>query len=152
MSREKGSGSGGAPAVKRGELSGVRFWRAKIAKLSGPPGLRLSGAFLQFAATVFIARMLGDEASGEYFFWAAVLMSSGRVATFGMDKLSLQQVPRLVGGNERALSLFLANVRGIAVGLSLIIGLLLALYALLVQPDISRPYVWYFMLPASIEG
>ena len=152
MSREKASGSGGAPAVKRGELSGVRFWRAKITKLSGPPGLRLSGAFLQFAATVFIARMLGDEASGAYFFWAAVLMSSGRVATFGMDKLSLQQVPRLVGGNERALSLFLANVRGIAVGLSLIIGLLLALYALLVQPDISRPYVWYFMLPASIAG
>tara|TARA_R110000850_G_scaffold3926_6_gene18687 strand:+ start:1318 stop:2613 length:1296 start_codon:yes stop_codon:yes gene_type:complete len=135
---------------QNGKFGGLSW--AHLLKLSLPPGLRLGGALLQFFATVLIARTLGDEGSGEFFFWAAILMSLGRVATFGLDKISLRQVPRLVGAEREVLATFLANVRGIAVALALVIGFLLSLYALFIQSDIDRPRVWYFLLPACIAG
>ncbi len=127
-------------------------WRVYLLKLSGPPGLRLAGAFLQFFAIVFIARMLGDAESGEFFYWAAILMSLGRVATFGMDKISLQQVPRLAGAEHGALSSFLSSLRGISLVLSVVIGVILSLYALFLQPDGGRSDAWYLLLPAGIAG
>ena len=125
--------------------------RAKWMRCAAPPALRLVGALLQFCATVLIARVLGDGRSGEFFFWSAVLMSFGQVATFGMDKVALQQVPRL-DGDTRALASFLAAVRGMALILALAIGIVLAGYALVAQSDAGRPGAWYLLLPAGVAG
>ncbi len=139
------SGGGGCRKLGREPV------RSGWARCAGPPALRLAGALLQFFATVLIARVLGDDRSGEFFFWSAVLMSFGGVATLGMDKLSLQQVPRLDADRD-ALASFLATVRGIAVLLSLAIGSALALYALATGPAAGRQAAWYLLLPAGVAG
>tara|TARA_R110002096_G_scaffold16106_14_gene55048 strand:+ start:11458 stop:12666 length:1209 start_codon:yes stop_codon:yes gene_type:complete len=111
----------------------------------------MAAAFLQFLATVWIARTLGEERSGDFFFWSAILMSFGHVATFGLDGLALQQVPRL-DGNRVAHAHFLGVVRTIAITFSAFVGAVLIGYALLAQKEISRSLLWYCMLPIGIGG
>ncbi|MFT5408123.1 MAG: O-antigen/teichoic acid export membrane protein [Verrucomicrobiales bacterium] len=137
------------PEKRDGHLR--RLIGAKFVRCSVPPGLRFGGAMLQFFATVLIARTLGEGRSGEFFFWSAVLMSFGQVATFGMDKLALREIPRL-DGNVRAQASFLAPVRGIAIILALMIGFLFALYALVMQAEIERSIAWFALLPACLVG
>jgi O-antigen/teichoic acid export membrane protein len=128
-----------------------RLHASKLVNGFAAPGLRLGGAFLQFLATILIARVLGESGAGDFFFWAAVLMALSEVSTFGMDRLALQQIPRL-DGDAKALSAFLAPVRGITMILSLTVGLILILYATLVQTEIERSLWWYALLPVGLAS
>ncbi|MEM0969501.1 MAG: hypothetical protein AAF191_08655 [Verrucomicrobiota bacterium] len=110
-----------------------------------PPGFRLAGAFLQFLATIYIARTLGDNLAHDFFFWSALIMSSGLVATYGLDQLSLREVPRLVDRRTELLR-FLAPLRGTAIIIGIPIAVLLIGYASLIQGDADRP-LWWFALP-----
>ncbi len=117
-----------------------------------PPGIRLSGAAVQFLSTVLIARYLGDSGSSAFFFWSAVLTSFAIVATFGLEHLVLRNVPRLkrTGDPDTVLE-YLATIRGICLTLSLVIGLGLVLYAYLKgDPNGIHFQYWYFLLPLTL--
>ncbi len=117
-----------------------------------PPGIRLSGAAIQFLSTVLIARFLGDEGSSTFFFWSAVLTSFAIVATFGLEHLVLRNVPRLkAAGNPDKLLNYLSIVRGISLALSLVIGIGLILYAYLKGgSDGIHFHIWYLLLPLTL--
>jgi O-antigen/teichoic acid export membrane protein len=120
-------------------------------RAGAPPAFRLAAAFLQFIATLWLARNLGEIRAGDIFFWTAVLMSFGRVANMGLDELALQQVPR-ISDDEENLSRHLGNTRSIVIASSLAVGLLLIVYAVFVQHDVRRSAWWYAMLPIGILG
>lgn len=117
-----------------------------------PPGIRLSGAAVQFLSTVLIARFLGDEGSSTFFFWSAVLTSFAIVATFGLEHLVLRNVPRLkAAGEPDKLISYLSTIRGISLVLSLVIGIGLILYAYVKGgADGIQFHVWYFLLPLTL--
>jgi O-antigen/teichoic acid export membrane protein len=114
-----------------------------------PPALRMASAFLQLGATILIARRLGEDSSAIFFFWSAVLMSMAMIATFGLDKLALQQVPRLAA-QPAQLGRFLASLRVLSLLLSVVLGLGLIFYAGVVQHDHDHPMWWYALLPISL--
>ncbi|MEX2580999.1 MAG: lipopolysaccharide biosynthesis protein [Verrucomicrobiales bacterium] len=116
-----------------------------------PPGLRLGGAFVQLLTTVLIARSLGAEAAGIYFFWAAAMMEAGQTATFGLDRLALRQVPRLQDVSA-SVGEFLASVRTAALLLSLVLAGGLCAYSFWVQTDVPRPAWWYLLPPVAVLG
>ncbi|MFK8081111.1 MAG: lipopolysaccharide biosynthesis protein [Granulosicoccus sp.] len=115
------------------------------------PALRLAAAFLQFAATVWIARLLGESAAGDFFFWSGVLMYVGQVASIGLDGLALQQTPRL-RDRPNALGRFLGQNRTLIVIFAMVIGTVLIGYAKFLQPDTARPLLWYLALPLCTAG
>ena len=129
------------------DLRGRRFH--SLVKAAASSGLRLASAFLQFLATILIARSLGDEAAGSYFFIAALVISSGQVATFGLDKIALRQVPRLSGGG---LVRFVAFARRVSVAISVAIGLILAGYVFATQGQSDLGFGWFLLLPAALAG
>lgn len=110
-----------------------------------PAGLRFGGALLQFLATILIARGLGAEASGIYFFWAAAMMEAGQVATYGLDRIALRQVPRLADKPD-AVTAFLAPLRTTALVFAIFLGLGLCGYAYFLQAEQGWP-VWWYLLP-----
>lgn len=118
---------------------------------AGPPALRLSSAFLQFVATVLIARTLGESQSGIFFFWSAIVMSLGQVATFGLDKIALRQVPRLED-NSSSLNDFVSSIRSIGFVLAFSIGLILVGYAVWTHDDSAISPWWYALLPICLVG
>lgn len=110
-----------------------------------PAAIRLGGAFLQLLATILIARGLGAKESGVYFFWTAAMMEAGQVATFGLDRLALQRVPRMEE-KEDGVRRFLAPLRTTTLLLSLVGAVLLCLYALFFQQEGDWP-TWWYVLP-----
>ncbi|MDF1826289.1 MAG: lipopolysaccharide biosynthesis protein [Verrucomicrobiales bacterium] len=116
-----------------------------------PAGLRLAGAFLQLLSTILITRTLGVEDSGMYFFWIAVMLEIGQVATFGLDRLALQQVPR-IDQTEGRLIRFLAPLRASALALALVLSSALCAYALFVQVDADRSPFWYLIPFICVSG
>tara|TARA_R110000850_G_scaffold276706_1_gene419771 strand:- start:2479 stop:3792 length:1314 start_codon:yes stop_codon:yes gene_type:complete len=126
-----------------------RTQASDIIKSGLPAGLRLGGAFLQLLATVLIARALGVEKAGVYFFWVAAIVEAGRVATFGLDSLSVQQLPRLKNDPVK-ISAFLAPIRAIVSGIAVLLGLSLCLYAVWTGSD--YPSWWYFLPVAGVVG
>lgn len=129
----------------------LKFADLSWVKSLSVPGFRMAAAFLQFLATVWIARTLGEERAGDFFFWSAILMSFGHVATFGLDGLALQQVPRL-DRDRAAHAHFLGIIRVIAISVSVLVGILLVGYAMLAQKEISRSLLWYCMIPIGVGG
>ncbi|MEM9283999.1 MAG: oligosaccharide flippase family protein [Verrucomicrobiota bacterium] len=118
---------------------------------AGPPALRLGAAFLQFLAAVVVARLLGGEGAGTFFFWSAIVMYLGRVSTLGLDDLSLQQIPRLSkSGSERAD--FLGKARVIVVAAGLLFAVPVIGYALWRGPSLGENLEWYLALPLGIVG
>ncbi len=123
----------------------------KYARSAYSPSLRLAGAFLQLLATIMVARTLGADEAGEFFFWSMVLITFGQVSTFGLDRLALQQLPRL-REDPRKRSRFLATIRTSALAVALAFGILLMLYALILQRDIDRSPWWYLLPPMAVMG
>ncbi len=116
-----------------------------------PAGLRLGGAALQLLVTVLIARYLGAEAAGVYFFWTAAMMEAGHTATFGLDSLALRQVPRHADDAKQT-ARFLANTRFIVLILAVVLGGLLSLYGWLGYPSGLRPVWWFILPPVCVAG
>ncbi len=116
-----------------------------------PALLRLTAAFTQFGATLLVARVLGDTAASPFFFWSSVLMSVAVFSTFGLDKLLLKHTP-LIGHDKNRLSVAIAEARTLVVTVSLIVGIIVAVYAISIdQSDISALY-WLVCLPAGVVG
>lgn len=115
------------------------------------PALRLGGAFLQLVATVVVARTLGAEKAGEFFFWSMMLITFGQVSTFGLDRLTLQQLPRIRNDVVKR-SRFLATIRSTALFIALGLGLLLTLYGIILQGEIERAAWWYLLPPVATMG
>lgn len=89
----------------------------------------MAGAGLQFLNTILIARTLGDVGSERYFFWSAIIMTSTGMASYGLEQLSLRDVPRLQLKGTTSVRTYLTAVQAISVSLALIIGLGLVIYA-----------------------
>lgn len=124
---------------------------SSLAVTAMPAALRLGGAFLQLLSTILIARSLGVKDSGIYFFWAVAMMEVGQVATYGLDRLALQQVPRL-DGKKGALTSFLAPLRASALMVAVVLSSGLCAYALLVQSDPDRNPLWFLLPFLCVSG
>jgi len=108
------------------------------------------GAGFQFLSTVIVARTLGDGPSASFFFWSSVLMTSGPIATFGLEQIALRNVPRLQRDNPEEVGRFVANLRAVSVLLSFIIGLGWVVYAVINQPHQGGVHLWHFLPPVLL--
>jgi len=115
-----------------------------------PSAVRMVGAGFQFLSTVIVARTLGDGPSASFFFWSSVLMTSGPIATFGLEQIALRNVPRLQRDNPEAVGHFVANLRAISVLLSFLIGLGWIVYAVVSQPAPGGAQLWHFLPPVLL--
>src|SRR5690606_7133127 len=86
-------------------LSRVPTWHRLIRTLT-PSAVRMIGAGFQFLSTVMVARMLGDGPSALFFFWSSVLMTSGPIASYGLEQIALRNVPRLERNGPEAVARF----------------------------------------------
>jgi len=124
---------------------------ATLVRSGMPAVVRLGSAFVQLLSTILIARFLGAEGAGIYFFWAVAFMEAGQVATLGLDRLALQRVPRL-RDDPSAIATFLAPLRSTAILLALLLAGGLCAYSLWVQSDVPRPAWWYLLPPLGVAG
>ena len=115
-----------------------------------PSAVRMIGAGFQFLSTVIVARTLGDGPSASFFFWSSVLMTSGPIATFGLEQIALRNVPRLQRDNPEEVGRFVANLRAISVLLSFLIGLGWVLYAVMSQAAPGGVHLWHFLPPVLL--
>ena len=122
-----------------------------LVRSAAPAALRLGGALLQLVATILIARTLGAGPAGIFFFWSTIIRSLGQVSTLGLDRLSLQQVPRL-NADPAALSRFLAPIRVSSILVAIGLAGLVSSYAFIVQNDVTRPAWWYLLPPVCMAG
>ena len=116
-----------------------------------PAALRFGGAGLQLLVTILIARFLGVKESGVYFFWVAVMLEAGQVATFGLDRLAVQQLPRLKR-DPISISGFLAPLRATALIMAVVLAGILCLYSFWTQEGDHRSVWWYAMILACVSG
>lgn len=114
-----------------------------------PSVVRMIGAGFQFLSTVMVARSLGDGPGAPFFFWSSVLMTSGPIATYGLEQIALRNVPRLERDGTDAVNGFVANIRAIALLLSFILGLGWIAYAGLATG--GRFESWH-LLPLFCQG
>ncbi|MEM9281945.1 MAG: lipopolysaccharide biosynthesis protein [Verrucomicrobiota bacterium] len=128
------------------KLSPGDLWQAAV-----PAGLRFSGAVLQLITAIIIARTLGATESGIYFFWTAAMMEAGRVATFGLDRIALQQVPRR-DHTSGELWRFLALLRSTALLIALPLSAILCFYAFLADGASPQSLFWYVIPPICVIG
>ncbi|MDF1825224.1 MAG: lipopolysaccharide biosynthesis protein [Verrucomicrobiales bacterium] len=133
----------------RGQIS--RALPGNLFRSALPAALRFSGAGLQLITAVLIARGLGVKESGVYFFWTAAMMEAGRVATFGLDRIALQQVPRLKEGTGET-EKFLAPLRATSLLIALVISGGLSLYALFTDGISGHSFWWCFLPPVCVLG
>ncbi|NLT69820.1 MAG: lipopolysaccharide biosynthesis protein [Verrucomicrobiaceae bacterium] len=112
-----------------------------------PSAVRMVGAGFQFLSTVIVARTLGDGPSANFFFWSSVLMTSGPIATFGLEQIALRNVPRLQRDHPEKVGRFVAHLRAISVLLSFLIGLGWAVYAVISQAPPGGVRLWHFLPP-----
>lgn len=116
-----------------------------------PSAVRMIGAGFQFLSTVMVARSLGDEASAPFFFWSSVLMTSGPIATFGLEQIALKQVPRIERQGHAATARYVAHLRTIALLVATLIGLGWFGYAFLTETQSKGFRLWY-LLPFIAQG
>jgi len=109
------------------------------------------GAGFQFLSTVMVARSLGDGPSATFFFWTSVLMTSGPIATYGLEQLALRSVPRLERDGDRAVSAFIAQLRGLSLAVSLLLGLAWMIYAIATEPAPGGFRLWH-LIPLFAQG
>jgi len=122
-----------------------------IVKSVLPSLLRLSAAFVQFAATLIIARTLGDVGASPFFYWSSILMSVAVFSTFGLDRILLQKVPTLHGG-DLEIGELIARTRVIVVAVALVVGLAISLFAITINANRSSPLYWATLIPSGIVG
>ena len=127
-------------------------WMMKMGGTLLPPSIRLAGAGIQLLSTIIIARALGDEGSAMFFFWSAILMSCVPVATYGLEQIALRNAPRMEKNGPDKVMNYLATLRTFAAGISLIIGSILFLYAILGTDSSSSIPLWPFLLPVALAS
>lgn len=125
-------------------LSRVPTWHRLIRTLT-PSAVRMIGAGFQFLSTVMVARMLGDGPSALFFFWSSVLMTSGPIASYGLEQIALRNVPRLERNGPEAVARFVANLRSMSLALALMLGLLWTIYAVLSGPRPIQLQAWHLL-------
>lgn len=116
-----------------------------------PSAVRMVGAGFQFLSTVMVARALGDGASAPFFFWSSVLMTSGPIATYGLEQIALRDVPRLEREGTGTVASFVANLRALALALSLFLGLGWIFYAVATEAAPGGFRTWH-LLPLFAQG
>lgn len=110
-----------------------------------PSAVRMIGAGFQFLSTVMVARSLGDGPSAPFFFWSSVLMTSGPIATYGLEQIALRTVPRLEHEGAGAVASFVARLRGLSVAVSLLLGLGWMIYAVATEPSPGGFRLWHLL-------
>jgi len=140
-------------SIARGETGPVP-WR----RLCGhafrtllPSAVRMVGAGFQFLSTVMVARSLGDGPSAPFFFWSSVLMTSGPIASYGLEQIALRSVPRLEREGEGAVASFLARLRALSLAVSVLLGTGWTLYAVATEPAPGGFRAWH-LLPLFAQG
>ncbi len=116
-----------------------------------PSAVRMVGAGFQFLSTVMVARTLGDGPGAPFFFWSSVLMTSGPIATFGLEQVALRNIPRLEREGGEAVAGFVANLRAMSLALSLLLGLGWMGYALVTEAAPGGFRLWH-LLPLFAQG
>ena len=71
-------------------------------------------------------------------FWAALMLEAGQVATFGLDRITVQSLPRVKGGRE-AESRFLGGIRMTTFLISLAASAGVIAYALMTRDTQALP-------------
>ncbi|NRB74578.1 MAG: hypothetical protein HRU46_09495, partial [Verrucomicrobiales bacterium] len=117
-----------------------------------PAGLRLAGSFMQLLVTVLIARLLGVEAAGIYFFWAALMLETGQSAAFGLDKLAVRELPRVESKGKAAITAFLAPLRSTGLMIAWMGAFGLFVYSELSGSKVMDGVGWWLILTASVSG
>lgn len=107
----------------------LRLVLAGLIRTLMPSAVRMIGAGFQFLSTVMVARALGDGPGAPFFFWSSILMTSGPIATYGLEQIALRNVPRLERDGPDAVNRFVGHVRAMSVMLSLLLGLGWTVYA-----------------------
>ncbi len=126
-------------------------WIGRALRTLMPSAVRMIGAGFQFLSTVMVARALGDGPSAAFFFWSSVLMTSGPIASFGLEQVALRDVPRRERDDPGSVGGFVADLRGVALAISVLLGLVWTAYALARQSAPEGPRLWHF-LPLVAQG
>lgn len=116
-----------------------------------PSAVRMVGAGFQFLSTVMVARALGDGPSAPFFFWTSVLMTSGPIATYGLEQIALRSVPRLEREGTGAVTSFIAQLRALSLAVSLLLGIGWMIYAIATEPAPGGFRLWH-ILPLFAQG
>lgn len=111
----------------------------------------MSGAGIQFLSTVIIARTLGEGGSAGFFFWSSVLMTSGPIASYGLEQIALRNVPRLHRQGPEVVGRFLASLRCVSLSLSFLIGIGLIGYAIASEKPPGF-HAWHLLLPVALAS
>ncbi|NRB74055.1 MAG: lipopolysaccharide biosynthesis protein, partial [Verrucomicrobiales bacterium] len=111
-----------------------------------------AGSFMQLLVTVLIARLLGVEAAGIYFFWTALMLETGQSAAFGLDKLAVRELPRVESKGKAAITAFLAPLRSTGLMIAWIGALGLFVYSELSGSKVMDGVGWWLILTASVSG
>ena len=117
-----------------------------------PSAVRMAGAGIQFLSTVIVARTLGDAESAGFFFWSAVLMTSGPIATYGLEQIALRNVPRLHERGPEAVGRFVGGLRFVSLLMSFLIGLIWIGYAVISEPPPGGFRLWHFLPPFALAA
>ncbi len=123
----------------------------RLVRTLAPSAVRMIGAGFQFLSTVMVARTLGDGPSALFFFWSSVLMTSGPIASYGLEQIALRNVPRLERHGTDAVAGFVANLRGVSLALALLLGLVWTGYAIATEPAPGGFRLWH-LLPLFAQG
>ncbi len=137
-------------ATGNGPLS-LRSALERLVRTLAPSAVRMVGAGFQFLSTVMVARTLGDGPSALFFFWSSVLMTSGPIASYGLEQIALRNVPRLERHGSDAVARFVANLRAMSLALALLLGLAWTGYAIATEPAPGGFRLWH-LLPLFAQG
>lgn len=129
----------------------VNAWRRMMQTLL-PSAVRMLGAGFQFLSTVIVARTYGDADSAGFFFWSAVLMTSGPIATFGLEQIALRNVPRIHREGPEAVGRFVARLRMVSLLASFLLGLGWVGYAVHSETAPGGFQPWHLLPPVALIG
>lgn len=141
-----------------GEIGGAgngplpwRIFLEKVIHTLMPSVVRMIGAGFQFLSTVMVARSLGDGPGALFFFWSSVLMTSGPIASYGLEQIALRNVPRLEGAGPGAVASFVANLRAMSLAVSLLLGIGWMIFAIVTDKSGAGFQLWH-LLPLFAQG
>ena len=131
-------------------LFALSAW-SELVRIFLPSTLRMAGAGIQFLCTIIVARLLGEHESAGFFFWSSVLMTSGPIATYGLEQIALRNVPRLHEAGSEKVGEFLASLRVVSLFVSFLIGFGMTVYA--VFSEGPRGFqLWHLLPPLTISA
>lgn len=128
-----------------------RIFLEKVLHTLMPSVVRMGGAGFQFLSTVMVARSLGDGPSALFFFWTSVLMTSGPIASYGLEQIALRNVPRLEGTGPGAVAAFVANLRALSLAVSFLLGIGWMIFAVVTDKTGAGFQLWH-LLPLFAQG